>query len=1503
MDLANNPQLNPATAIDQELFLIVADEQRLHSLNVNLKVPQELTFGDEGTDYVLPGVEGSHEAKIFGGKIFFEGQELAIGEPQEIAGMQVSLVARQEPAYYDLAGVEQFFIGHDTTNDIVLANSSVDIMIRRINEHYELTRLDGHFYINHRMFGNNDSDVTTSLFAGDQLNIAGAEVTLESTYLRVNDEGSLSAVHLSPLPDAVVDRTSGYPDYHRSPRIIYRVPQAKVTLSAPTQVPESPDAHLGRVLLPPLVMVAASVAMSLLSSGNPAMMLSMGAMSLMTVVTSISAYFKGKHDYRDKIAQRLVDYDELLTHKSVELNTLRQQQLDALHYHYPSLSTINSMIERVDSRIYEKTPLQHDFLSFRVGLGTIPASYSINFEDEPMSKDSLLAKGRALYAHFQQIDNAPITADLMHGPVGIIGPRTLTIEAVQSMMLQLATFQSYRDLQFVSVFPEAELPKWNWLRWLPHNTIQSMNVRGFVYHDRSRDQILTSLYQIIKDRDQAAKESQSSQERTLFSPHYVVLLTHEELVLDHPIMEYFSKDLTALGVSLVFVEDVLQSLPEQVQTVIDIGTREHGRVIIREGKLLNQDFVPDHFDPALNWDYSARGLAALNHLETLQNSIPKRLNFLQLYGAERVEDLDVAGRWNTSEPFKSLEVRIGKRGADDYVTLNLHESADGPHGLVAGTTGSGKSVLLAAVTLSLALVFKPTDIAFLIIDYKGGGLANELDDLPHMLGAITNLDGAQSLRALESIRAELNKRQRLFREFGVNHINQYQRLYNDGTAKEPMPHLVIISDEFAELKSNQPDFMDELVSIARIGRSLGVHLILATQQPAGVVDDQIWSNSNFRIALRMQNAADSNEVLHTPDAASIPVSDRGRAYMQVGNNDKYELFQSPFAGAVYDPDHKKQTSNQKIFLINELGQYNILTQDLSGEANIAVSETKDQLTEQDAIIEYIKKYSEEVHMPILSSPWLPPLAKKIDIPAEQQIHYQTAWNEPFDSQIQIGIVDIPSRQAQEPLKFDFRKNGHTAVIGSAGYGKSTFLQTVLLQLARQNNAEQLHLYLFDLGTNGLLPLRDLPQVADLIRADEGEKLAKGLARLEGEIKRRKRLLNHAGVATVEQYATATGTTLPYIVVAIDNYDAVRDSDFEDAFEATMVTVAREGASVGLYLLISANRMGAFRMQFVSSLKTKMSLYIFDQTDLPDIVGRTKLKIDDVPGRGIIKLDQPEIFQTFEPAQGDNSVEVLTAIRNEAKQMVADWDGEIPDAIPMVPEEFDFDEFAMMPAIQSLPATRVPFGLQLDDTRPAVFDLKRDGMFLMLPETDEQQDNYVGAMIAGMSDKTEEYRTLVFGNPGDQQNFGDRVTRVFTEDDYDRNLQNLLLEIRNRKEDKEHDDLDYIVVIRDLSDLIGRATLDATDAQDIFVEGPKLGVHVIVGIGRSELETSFDPTITVVKQELKVGIMGARLGDQNLLQHPYIANEGFLTDTEAYYFKGRSVAKVRMPKAAEAQEEY
>ena len=301
-----------------------------------------------------------------------------------------------------------------------------------------------------------------------------------------------------------------------------------------------------------------------------------------------------------------------------------------------------------------------------------------------------------------------------------------------------------------------------------------------------------------------------------------------------------------------------------------------------------------------------------------------------MYNVGNLDQLNIVNRWNTSDIINSLAAPVGVDPNGNTLYLDLHEKFHGPHGLVAGMTGSGKSEFIITYILSLAVNYNPDEVQFVLIDYKGGGLAGAFENrktgikLPHLVGTITNLDKSEMNRTLVSIKSELQRRQRKFNEAkeelntGSIDIYKYQQLVREGTLKDPMSHLFIICDEFAELKEQQPDFMDELVSAARIGRSLGIHLILATQKPSGVVNDQIWSNSKFKVCCKVQTAEDSNEMIMRPDAASIKES--GRFYLLVGYDQYFVLGQSGYSGVQYVPTSKAMSKlDNSISFINNMG--------------------------------------------------------------------------------------------------------------------------------------------------------------------------------------------------------------------------------------------------------------------------------------------------------------------------------------------------------------------------------------------------------------------------------------------------------------------------------------------------------------------------------------------------------------------------------------------------------
>lgn len=1405
---------------------------------------------------------------------------------------------------FDVLDKKELILSEDQGATLTLPKQTFSGVLTKQGKQWLFTRLSGEVYINNCLF----TESEYLLSQGDELSYL--QHTLKIYPYEVHaTKGAVTHSELCEIYTSRYDFYEDYPDFHRSPRIIYREPEEKVRLNAPSAVPNKPQNQLLKTILPPTIMLLITIFMAFFKP-NPLFIIGTVATTIVSLVFSITGFFKTKKEYAQSLVDREASYQEYLVTKAIELHTLNQEQQKGQLYHYPAISELLTLAKTYSSRIYEKTPLHFDFLYYRLGLGTVKSSSEINYDNEERGKetDDLEKQGYDLYSKSLEIDDMPIVANLVHGPVGYIGPRNLVLEQLHLLVNQLSVFHSYHDLQFISIFPEVEKEKWEWMRWLPHATMQDVNVRGFVYNQRSRDQVLNSLNQILKNRKNSLEENRSSRDSTIFSPHYVVMITDEKLILDHVIMEFFNEDPSELGCSVIFVEDVMSSLSDNIQTVIDIRDRNTGVLLLEEGNLRDIPFQLDHFPADFDKEQLPRLLAPLNHLQNLKSSIPEAVTFLEMYGIETFDQFNVTQRWAEHSPHKSLAVPLGLRGKDDIVYLNLHEKAHGPHGLVAGTTGSGKSEIVQSYILSLAVNFHPYDVAFLLIDYKGGGMANLFRNLPHLLGSITNLDGAQSMRALISINAELKRRQRLFSENNVNHINQYQKLYKNGDVSEPMPHLFLISDEFAELKAEQPEFMKELVSTARIGRSLGIHLILATQKPSGVVNDQIWSNSKFKLALKVADRADSMEMLKTPDAAEI--TQAGRAYLQVGNNEIYELFQSAWSGADYQPGKdEQQIEDHTIYRINELGQYEILSEDLSGLEN--ADEIKQIPTELDAIIDGIHDVAEQEQITPLPRPWLPPLAERIMATAIHPVDFKTEWitdKQPLAPV--LGIVDIPSMQAQDVLQLNLTQEGHLAVFSSPGYGKSTFMQTVVMDLARVHSPERLHVYLLDFGTNGLLPLKKLPHVADTMGIDEEEKIEKFTRRINDELKRRKKLLSEYSVASLEMYERASGKEEPIILILVDGFEAMKGSKFDEILEKMITQVAREGAGIGIHLLISAGRQSAMRAALSGNIKTQVALKMIDDTEPRSIVGRTTLIIEDLPGRGLIKVEEPQLFQTALPAAGEDSLQIIEAIQEEVVQMDSHWTGARPEPIPMVPEVLYFEEFKQRKQVKELLAqNQLPIGLEFEAVEPVSKSLATLQQFPILGSRPER----IVACLRSIQNFIVESGAYDYAILDDQEeNFinyrGGAMYYSSSRTEYQEILEKLVELIEDREDDFEDMKEDgevtnmkefltkltpFVLVIPNLPSILTDMPKEMTEAlSKVLQNGPQMGIYLIYGSLFNAI-SGYDEVSKFVKA-INKGLVLGKVADQNQLKASNLGyREPQVDDTEGYFVENDFAEKIKL----------
>lgn len=1401
-----------------------------------------------------------------------------------------------------LPPIDRLVIAADDKANLQIQDSSRIVVTPLGADEYQITLMAGEqaSYLNQKRVTN----ITTNFAVGDQVLVAGLMLERRPHQFKITDltqQTLFKQLRTVPYqPEYPID----FPDFRRSPRIMLQEPKDKITINQPENLRDQEKNDLFKTILPPLGMLTASFATAILSGRNPVMMLGMGSASLMTMGISISSFFTNKKTAGQQAQLRTSHYQEYIVEKVAQVKQLAVTQRHALAYHYPAMPALADLILNYSPRIYEKTSNHQDYLKVMLGTGAIAPSFKLDFKDDEQQKnDPLMQLAReTIVEPYQYLQDAPVTTSLLNQTIGLVGVERQLREVVQALLLQIATFHSYHDVEMLALVPEQTYATdWAQWRWLPHFKIHALNLRGIVHNIQTKEMVVNSFYQLLNKRRQLVSEK--SHEQLTFSPHYILTILDDSWLAGHGLNEFLAEDMSQYGVTVIWGKEGAAMLPETVTTLIEYDSLAAAKLINEDRQYVAKSFKPYRLANQQSLPVLISHLANLNHLEVEKNAIPESVTFLGMYDVQTTAQLAIAQRWQKANTSKSLAVPLGLRGKDELVYLNLHERAHGPHGLVAGTTGSGKSETVQSYLLSLAVNFAPEDVGFLPIDFKGGGMANLFAKLPHLLGAITNLDGASSARALASIRAELQKRQRLFGQFGVNHINGYTKLYKAGKLvsdpvekanypTKPLPHLFLVSDEFAELKANEPEFMAELVSTARIGRSLGVHLILATQKPSGVVDDQIWSNSRFKLALKVQDVADSNEILKTPDAASIV--EPGRAYLQVGNNEIYELFQSAWSGAKYDPNQSQEVKiDERLWLINDYGQTELLTADLSEDEVVQVTNQQAEKTQLEAIVDQIAAIATETKAVLPDKPWLPPLANVIATP---QVDFKTNWQQPRTTAAPLGLLDVPSKQAQVTFDFDLETQGNTLIYSSPGFGKTTALQTLLINFAKENTPAQMQFNLLDFGTNGLLPLKDLPHVADLVNLEQVEKLTKMLQRIREQLDDRKQAFQQVGVASLTQYEMSTKKQLPIIVNVIDSYDAALEDHQRDAIDSTLMQVLREGNSLGIYLVMTTSRSSGIRMAMLNNMATQLPLFLIDNDELRNIMGREYIQQQVFNGRGQLAVDeQVNAIQIYTPNPETETLAILQRLKEDVTVMTASWQGERPSVLPIVPSEFELAAFNHdQRVVEWVAAGKLPLGLALSDTAPLGFIPDQQAFFLIAHSTEEQLANIQKVLFAQFKALAKTNALFLVDLESELKEQHDLFNQVFTNDLEDiAALKQLMADYVQAATENQRLE-SAMMYIADLEQFFKGTNFNLADFKLTIQKGRKAGLSIIIQSPENYVGRSFDPYAPGIREIVSAGLVMAKLSETNLIQATGSTMAGQLAENEAYYFesKGRKYAKMR-----------
>lgn len=912
------------------------------------------------------------------------------------------------------------------------------------------------------------------------------------------------------------------------------------------------------------------------------------------VVTSILNIIQSQRKYRRSLEDRKIVYNAYIADKRIEIEKARDIERQCLQEKYYSIEQDIKHLCNFDSRLFDRIQSDEDYLDVYLGRGEVRARKNIEYKEYEKLEggDEVAQIPVKIEKEYEYIKNAPIVLKLKDAnAVGIVGEDKCLLNLFQNIIIDLISRQHSGDVN-IYAFLDENVEQYSWIRMIPHFQYGNFR-RNIICDNKSKNQAFESLY----------KELTLRADNNYIGGYNVILLIDEKGISNHPISKFIEHAAT-LNTVFIFFKNRREQLPLFCSKIVELAGDDEGYYFDSYNANETNKFIYEKVSANL-LNKVARKIAPSYCDEiSLEETLRKSISLFELLKIYTVEDIDLNDNWSNSRVYETMAVPIGVNAKEEIIELNLHEKYHGPHGLVAGTTGSGKSEILQTFILSSAVRFHPYEVGFVIIDFKGGGMVNQFRQLPHLIGAITNIDGNEIQRSLKSIKAELFKRQNLFAEAGVNHIDKYIRLFKEKKAKQALPHLIIIVDEFAELKAEQPEFMKELISAARIGRSLGVHLILATQKPSGVVDTQIWSNSRFKLCLKVQSNEDSNEVIKTPLAAEI--KEPGRAYLQVGNNEIFELFQSAYSGA---PAVADAGESEKAFSINMLSFAGNRTAIYKRDRARREDTVKE--TQLEAIVEYIDKYCEQKEINRLPSICLPPLASNI---------LYLSQNKSNDEAMIacIGYYDDPDHQIQHKYHINCTTTNYM-IIGSTQTGKTNLIQTVIRSLTENHDPSDINLYIIDFGSMILKNFKDLKHVGGVVCPNEDEKVKSLFRMLNEEIVGRKDKMSMAGVSSYLSYREAGYKDLPQIVVLIDNLTALKELYFQE--EDLLLPLCRDGITAGISFVVANGQTTGIGYRYLNNFEGRIAMFCNETSEYSSLFEGCRIRIANIPGRMVVRKDK------------------------------------------------------------------------------------------------------------------------------------------------------------------------------------------------------------------------------------------------------------------------------------------
>ncbi|MFD3774747.1 type VII secretion protein EccCa [Streptomyces sp. NPDC058612] len=1146
---------------------------------------------------------------------------------------------------------------------------------------------------------------------------------------------------------------------HRPARTIRppAAPAARI-IEAPPNLPEGKAGNIAMSLLPVAGVMSSVVMMTVVRNSQFA---ALGALILVvTIVGSLALVFsqRGKAQ-RTRRTQReaYLAYLEDLREELAAEERARGERADVLN---PSPHALYDIV-RDPARLWERRRVDGDFLRVRVGTGEMPVR-DLRIADQGSTvltppDQFMLNEASALTGRFRNGTELPLTIPLDRvGNVTVIGPREDCLRVARALMVQTAAAHAPDDVAIALAVPGDRLGDWEWAKWMPH-LLDTEQLDGPVAARRiapSMDQLARQIGPELRRRASYAAEVRrglSGKDALAMTSRLLVVTDgHGEDATELPRPDE-AVGLREMGVT------VLHLLDQRIQEPGHVGVRitvEGDRVLIED--LRQEEPISAHGTVDEVGIPFAEGLARmlaplrLSAESLIDAPLSGPVDFADLLGIDDVARLDLASLWAPRGERAFLRVPIGISDSHGPVLLDLKESSElgmGPHGLCVGATGSGKSELLRTLVLSLVATHPPEDLALVLVDYKGGATFAPFADLPHVAGVITNLENQAGLveRVHASLAGEVKRRQQVLKEAGnVADIGDYAALRADRRPDlEPLPHLFVVIDEFGELLTAKPDFIDLFLSIGRIGRSIGVHLLLSSQRIEGGKLKGLDTYLSYRLGLRTFSADESRTVLDTTDAFHLPPLP-GFGYLKVDTS-HYERFKASYVSGAYRGPVQRAEEEDSGPLALEYEAFNTLSEpDATGSREPTARRRETGPTEMGVIVEQLRGAAAPVRRI-----WLPPLPDAIPLdavagPLDVGARGMQLSKRRGRLTVPLGLIDDPTRQRQGEWYLDLTvAGGHAAVIGGPQSGKTTLLRTLVLSLALTHTPQEVGVYGLDLVGGGLQALSGLPHVGGVAGRADRERAARTLEEVRTMLATREDLFRDHGIDSVEQLRTlhAAGR-LPQlasaeIVLVIDGFGALRD-DFEELDDA-VVDILKRGGGYGIHVVAGMLRWNDVRIATQSNFGTRVELRLNDPSESSVDRKLAETLSPAEPGR---VLTDGKLFAQVALPRTDglrDTSDLGAVLERTAGTIRATWSGEAAQPVRVLPHLL---EPHLLPGPAAEPG-RVPIGLDQNGLAPVLLDLFRhDQHLLVMGDSECGKTNLLKTIAGGLIDRYGE-EELVF----------------------------------------------------------------------------------------------------------------------------------------------------------------